>query len=188
MAVAYARKDLRQALSILLEFDNRLMAIAAKGHEPVLKQLRLAWWREQLEKPESAPRSEPLLERIASAKEAGGLVSALQKLVEAWEHIIAADGDPQSPELESAVAFRSEAVFGSYAVWRNSTADMVHTAGKFWSRRSLGLRAEGAPALLPSALKPLNLLNLAHAISEDANIAARLSKYLRMNWHALTGM
>lgn len=190
MAIAYARRDLRQGLSILLEFDNRLLAIAAKGHEPVLKQLRLAWWREQLEKTDAAPRGEPLLARITANRELPGLLAALQKLIEAFEHIIAADGDRDSPALKQAITLRSAAVFGSYACWVRAPveAGRVHLAGERWARRSLGLPVAGRLALLPAGLKPLNLLNLADALDSDASLTDRLLKYLRISAHALTGI
>ena len=67
MAIAYAKRELREAFSLLLEFDNRLMAIAAKGQETLIKQLRLAWWREQLAKDHNdRPKGEPLLARLAT--------------------------------------------------------------------------------------------------------------------------
>lgn len=190
MAVAYARREWQQGLSILLELDNRLLAIAAKGPEPVLKQLRLAWWREQLEKGDAAPRGEPLLARIAANHELPELVASLQKLVEAFEHVVAADGDRNSPALAQAIALRGTAVFGSYACWVRAPVDAenVRLAGEQWARRSFGLSVADKAALLPAAFKPLNLLSLACALDGDANLAERLLKYLRMNWHALTGV
>lgn len=190
MAVAYACREWRQGLSILLELDNRLLAIAAKGHEPVLKQLRLAWWREQLEKADAVPRGEPLLARIAASHELPGLVASLQKLVEAFEHVVAAEGDRNSPALTQAIELRGAAIFGSYARWMHAPVDAetVRLAGEQWARHSLGLSVTERPVMLPAALKPLNLLGLAYALDGDANLVERLRKYLRMSWHALTGI
>ena len=124
LAVAYARRELREAFSLLLEFDNRLMALAAKGQESLIKQLRLAWWREQLDKDRDIrPLGEPLLARLSAIENSEGLVSALRSLVDAWEQIVSAEGDPESPEIAAANLTRTDAIFGNYAHWATDSCN-----------------------------------------------------------------
>lgn len=192
LAVAYARRDLREAFSLLLEFDNRLMAIAAKGQETLIKQLRFAWWREQLEKDRDArPTGEPLLARLSACENLEGLVSALQSLVDAWEQIVSAEGDPESPEIAAANQTRADAIFGNYAHWATDSCnspEAVRVAGECWARGSLGLFVSAKDAKLLSGLKPLNLLRIAYSADGNANGLARFRIFLRMSWHGLTGM
>ena len=191
MAVAYARRDLREALSVLLEFDNRLMEVASKGQESLLKQMRLAWWREQIGKDHDVrPKGEPLLARLGNIEESLGLAPALQSLVDAWAQLVSADGDPDDPEAVSANQHRANAVFGSYASWMKSPvpADTVQIAGEYWAKGSIGFPpGSEMPKLLPG-LKPLNLLYLAYASENDEGRPVRVRRFARISWHALTGL
>ncbi|RDV06816.1 hypothetical protein DXH95_05285 [Sphingorhabdus pulchriflava] len=191
LAVAYARRDLREALSLLLEFDNRLMALASKGQESLIMQLRLAWWREQLEKnSDTRPIGEPLLARLSACENPEGLVPGMQSLVDAWELIVSADGDAESPAIVAANKARADVVFGSYAFW--STGDRISTeafdtAGDCWARGSLGLPAYAGKAEILPGLKPLNLLWLAYTSDRNATGLAGFRIFVRMGLHALTG-
>ena len=189
MAVAYARPDLRGALGLLLELDNRLMAVAAKGQEPLIKQLRLAWWREQLAKDATdRPKGEPLLAMIPECEHQSGLVAALQSLVDAWDAIIVADGDVDSAMRANRT--RVEAVFGSYAKWAGSQIPQqpIREVGEIWAKGSMGIAVSPKQVKILSGLKPLNLLCLAYSLDQNASGAARFRRFLRMNWHALTGL
>lgn len=192
LAVAYARRDLREAFSLLLEFDNRLMAIAAKGQETLIKQLRLAWWRKQFGKDRDVrPTGEPLLARLSACGNPERLVSALQSLVDAWEQIVSAEGGRESPEIAAANQTRADAIFGNYAHWATDSCnspEAVRVAGERWARGSLGLLMPDNDAKLLPGLKPLNLLQLAYAVDGNANGLARFRIFLRMGWHGLTGM
>jgi phytoene synthase len=192
LAVAYARRDLREALSLLLEFDNRLMALVVKGQETLIQQLRLAWWREQLEKSNNArPIGEPLLGRLSACEHLDDLGPAMQSLVDAWELIVSADGDAESPAIVAANKVRVDAVFGSYAFWvtgKPISVKAFDTAGECWARGSLGLPAYAGKAEILPGLKPLNLLWLAYASDRNASGIAGFRIFVRMGWHALTGL
>jgi phytoene synthase len=67
----------------LLGLDQRLAGIVRHSHEPMLAQLRLAWWREQLRSDAANwPTGEPLL---AALKTWRGRHGALTALVDGWE-------------------------------------------------------------------------------------------------------
>ncbi len=81
LAITYAPKGARLRLSWLLAFDLRLAEIGERAREPMIAQLRLAWWRDVLAKPVGArPKGEPLLAQlgddILTAQAAARLVDA----------------------------------------------------------------------------------------------------------------
>ncbi len=188
LAVAYARADLREAWSLLIEFDNRMMALALRGREPLLKQMRLAWWREQLAKAVAdRPRGEPLLARLGQLANAGQVDAAVAILIDAWEALITDDGDCQAG-LEKCAGLRAEALFASYADWVGSDVVAAIEAGHAWALASLGGSPPMSAAKMPCELKPLNLLLLAARVEHSDGRVARLRAIFRLYLHALTGL
>ena len=45
LALAYARRPEKEALALLLLFDVSLGHIVQRSNEPLIGQMRLAWWR-----------------------------------------------------------------------------------------------------------------------------------------------
>jgi 15-cis-phytoene synthase len=188
LAVAYARKDLCAAWSLLLEFDNRMMAIALKGQEPVLKQMRLAWWREQLAKPVAdRPKGEPLLARLSQVDNAGQVETAMAKLIDAWEELIVDDGDAGAG-LQKCADLRADALFATYAKWVGADAAAATEAGRVWALASLGGDLPISVRKLPGPMKPLNLLLFATVVERSGSGFARLRAIFRLYLHALTGL
>lgn len=94
LALSYAPAVAREKWLTLLAFDSRLGGVIRQAREPVLAQLRLAWWRDRLGQPAAErPRGEPLLARM-EGWDAAGLVS----LVDGWEALLA-----ESPLTEEAM-------------------------------------------------------------------------------------
>lgn len=137
---------MRAAWTGLIALDNRLAHVAHAAREPIMAQLRLAWWRDRLGEPASAwPRGEPLLALLGAwdAERA-----ALVALVEGHEaQGVGGDGG----------AARDQARAGSiHALARlagMAVTPAIAAAAVAW--------AEGAPIRgrgLPRALRPLLLL------------------------------
>ncbi len=83
LALSYAPAATRAPMLAFLALDLRLAGIVRSSHEPMLAQLRLAWWREQLGSDGAGwPEGEPLLAALRSWKGGHG---ALLSLVDAWE-------------------------------------------------------------------------------------------------------
>lgn len=83
LALAYAPSGNRKAWLLLFALDARLADIVRHSHEPMLAQLRLAWWREQLTAGSGAASSgDPLL---ALLREWPGSRAALAGLADGWE-------------------------------------------------------------------------------------------------------
>lgn len=90
IALAHTPAILRDALRIFFELDLRLSRIVAATSEPMLGQMRLAWWREMLAKPpEERPRGDAVLDGIGAHW--AGEEASLVKLVDGWEHMLAAE-------------------------------------------------------------------------------------------------
>lgn len=83
LALGYAPRKSRAALLALFALDARLAAIVRSAREPMLAQLRLAWWREQLLQPAPASvQGEPLVELLRAWP---GDRAVLTCLADGWE-------------------------------------------------------------------------------------------------------
>lgn len=97
LALAYAPARARDPWLALLLLDARLCGILRSAREPMLAQLKLAWWRDRLTgKPAQWPKGEPLLALLTPwAERARDLVL----LVDGWEGLLA-----EPPLAEAALA------------------------------------------------------------------------------------
>lgn len=91
LALAYAPAWARPVWLAFLLFEQRLVETAPPGRDPMMVQLRLAWWRDRLNEPsEKWPVSEPVL---AHLKAWNGKHGALVGLVDGWEARIVGEDD-----------------------------------------------------------------------------------------------
>lgn len=168
LALAYAPAQAREPWLTLLLLDARLAGVVRTAREPMLAQLRLAWWRDRLnENPAAWPKGEPLLARLAPWGEAArGLVG----LVDGWEALL--DDPPfdaavfdQFAQGRAAGAAALAGVLGSDEagpaqageIW--GLAELALHLGDETERQALGARLAGRT--LPSldrAMRPLLLL------------------------------
>lgn len=90
LALAWSSPKVRGPLSIAFKFDRRLARIVARTNEPMLGQMRLAWWREALGKPpEARPQGDTVLDALGVAW--AGQEAALVQMIDAWEILITAE-------------------------------------------------------------------------------------------------
>ena len=67
LALAYVPAAARPAVEALWRLDAAFAAILATGTQPMISQMRLAWWREALERLDRAPPpAEPVLQALAA--------------------------------------------------------------------------------------------------------------------------
>ena len=100
LALAYTPSNMRDALRIFFEFDVRLARIVSATTEPMLGQIRLAWWRDALGMAVSdRATGDHVLDAIGTYWE--GVERPLVGLVDAWEEML------NEPPLskEAALAF-----------------------------------------------------------------------------------
>ncbi len=212
LALAYAKHDSRTFLELLLRFDVKLGSIIRNGKEPLIGQMRLAWWCDAIAKPAaSRPSGEPILAALTNMGNtpiAEQTAEAMLQLVDAWGEMLAQE--IWSDEvLDRHAQAKAVAVFCGFAgVITPGGFDQVaiRSAGEYWAIASLThccqnaaqydavnarLAAMTPHTRLPSALRPLSIL--AFAAKQDQAAQSRSMgqgnalRGLRLIFNALTG-
>ena len=185
LAVAYTPVAFRPAFTLLLQLDVRFADIVQKAREPMIAQIKLAWWRDAFAaEPALRPKGEPLLQALGAC---GDVISpsALEDLVSAWE-LLLGDDEWTAQDVAKHAALRGGAIFGSYAAWIGDRCD-VSALSQQWAIDALrlefpskfvALRNQPLPAL-PKGRKLRSLSILAMSVR---NVSG-----LRLIGHALTG-
>lgn len=186
LALAYVPHRLRPAFALLLQIDGRFADILHNAREPMIAQIKMAWWREAFGKtPQQRPKGEPLLQALNHMNE---LIpyTALEALTLAWESLLGSEEWTQEVVARHA-AQRAEAIFQTYAQWIGCQQD-VGALGQLWALETLRMAfpervPDGVslpPARLPKARKrrPLSILTM----------SVRTTSGPRLVWHALTGL
>ncbi|MDD3799168.1 MAG: hypothetical protein PHE36_08330 [Novosphingobium sp.] len=172
LALSYAPGRSRELFMALFALDARLAGIVRQAREPMLAQMRLAWWRETLGKPGGErPSGEPLLAFLAAWE---GEEAALSGLAEGWESLLAEPPFGEE-EIRSFAKGRADA-FAALArlAGAGGHADAARKAAHCWALMdlarglsdprerdlALALAEEEAAAgwALPRSLRPLSVL------------------------------
>jgi phytoene synthase len=167
LALAYAPRLARAPTLALMLLDARLAAILRRRGEPVLAQMRLAWWRDTLAADRSAwPGGDVLLDLLRDWQDAAALVP----LVDGWEALLTEAFD--TAVIDSFVHGRSEA-FGQLAAELGTPRAPAAACGACWAlgdlaanlgdsgeRAAVVATAAGRSACppLPRVLRPLTML------------------------------
>lgn len=152
LALAYTPPGLRDGLATILQLDRRLARIVSATTEPMLGQLRLAWWREALERPpEERPRGDVVLDGIG--EHLRGHEAALIRLVDGWEHLLSV-GPLTREDARSFADGRSAAllsIFGT-APWPERQRRAAGEAAQCWALADLAAKVlnEGERDMLVS--------------------------------------
>ena len=152
LAVAYAPAAARAAWIALLVFDHRLSRVVAGAGEPLIGQLKLAWWRDRMREPASRwPAGEPLL---GALKPLATERASLEALVDGWEGLIDVDAGDEGPVRLAAA--RAGAVA---ALARILDCKIDSSAIAILTRRwTLPGKGSSRPTRLPRAMRPLVIL------------------------------
>ena len=141
LALAYAPRQSQAAIGAVFLLDCRLARIGAQASEPIIAQMKLAWWRDQFAKPVADwPTGEPLLEEIAKQ---GLPAQRLSGLVDGWEALIASDS--LSVEVIEAYAAGRGASWLAVvdAVDADTDAEDVLRCARIWALADLASHLEG---------------------------------------------
>lgn len=166
LAVTYAPAPARPAWTALVLLDHRLSRAVAGASEPLIGQLKLAWWRDRMRESASRwPEGEPLLAALAPFD---GERAVLAALVDAWEGLI--DEESRTDALARLGDARAGAV-AALARVLGCPADpgAIAALARRWTMPDA---AQSAVVRLPRALRPLMIL--AHAPPSGAGLAALL--------------
>lgn len=172
LALAYVPAARRLAVEALWRLDAALASVLSTGKEPLISQIRLAWWREALEAlDQRPPPAEPVLTALAAhVLPAGVSGTELAAMEAAWEVLLSPDPLGE-PELETYAA-RGALLFRYTArlLGDPSPGVSVEAGGAAWALVDLARRSAGdadsaiaaARALRashwPSRLRPLGML------------------------------
>ncbi|MES2442577.1 MAG: squalene/phytoene synthase family protein [Pseudomonadota bacterium] len=206
LILTYAPPAGRAALAALLMLDDALAGLLRTTSAPAVGQIRLAWWREALERLDSAPPpAEPVLQAVAASGLKG---SALTPIVHGWEVLIEAEA------LDGAALARfgegRGALFALAGAAMGAEGDPLGAAGQGWAladlARHLGPEDEAMAAralagpLLHAATRARWSRNgralgaMAHLARRDLALPAGTpapvgapGRVARLLWHRLTG-
>lgn len=170
LALTSARSARQRWLAAFV-LDARLSRIVASTGEPMLAQMRLAWWRDQLNKAvETRPMGDHLLDLIGT--QWVGHEEALLKVVDGWEALLS---EPTlTRQVAHAFANGRSAIFVPFGPEDKCLQQSVESEGRLWALADLAVKtsqeAERRVALdlaveecsdrtqLPPALRPLTVL------------------------------
>ena len=185
LAIAYVPEFYRSAFTLLLQIDERLAGILKSAREPMIAQIKMAWWREAFgNAPHLRPKGEPLLQVLNDSNDVIP-PAALDALVSAWEMLLGQNPWDQQVTNDHA-DLRAEAIFQTYARWVGSTQD-VQPVGRVWALADLrqvfpervaqGVRPDQVSLPSSRKLRPLSILTM----------STRTKSGPRLVLHALTG-
>jgi phytoene synthase len=146
LAIAYAPADARAALTLLWRLDERLADVVRATKEARLGQIRLAWWREALERLDAHPApEEPLLRAIAAELLPRGVTgAALGRVADGWV-VLLAPLPLAEAEIAAHAADRGGALFDAAAIILGDTRAEVAVAGEGWALVDLAFHLGDRP-------------------------------------------
>ncbi|MDG5747536.1 hypothetical protein P8Q88_05025 [Qipengyuania sp. XHP0207] len=174
VALGYAPRAHRSLFELFLSLDRNLARSVAGASEPIVGQLRLAWWRDALGSDDGTlPAGNPLLDAIAASF--GSERRSLAKLVDGWEAFLLAD----PVDGDGAQAFAAGRAAGWLAVARkcavHADTEAIEVAARRWALAELADNIDsaagrdtimtaadhltGPTVALPRELRPLAVLD-----------------------------
>ncbi len=86
VALGSARPQESHVFAALFALDARLGRAVREASEPIIAQMKLAWWRDRFaQAPDEWPAGEPLLARL---EQWGSAATQLGALVDGWEEVV----------------------------------------------------------------------------------------------------
>lgn len=208
LALSYVPAAKRPALSALWALDAALGAVLANGREPMISRIKLAWWRDSLERLDGArPPGEPLLQALAEHVLPFGVTGAeMSEMEEAWSTLLS-DAPLGPADLFVYAEKRGRLLFAlSARILSERRDEAVSAGGEAWAlidlARHCGNTVDAdsavdaarrfAPVKVPPRLRPLGMLDALARRDGDARRPrweARGSpgRMWRMLRHRLTG-
>jgi len=201
LVLAHSPAPVRPALEALWRLDVAFGAVLATGREPMITRIRLAWWREALEKLDrEAPPPEPVLQALAAHVVPAVSGAELAAMEEGWSVLLSDDPLAVHGAARGGLLFR-------YTARLLGASAPVEPAGARWALIDLARRtadpAEARAALeaagridvaatWPRALRPLGMLTMLAGRDSERGAGAwerqgSPARMLRLLRHRLTG-
>lgn len=174
LALAYVPKDRRLAVESLWRLDVTFAAVLATGRDPMVSGIRLAWWREALEKLDEAPApAEPVLQNVARHLVPAGLSGAELAAMEAGWSVLLTPHRLTAEDLAAHASERGGRLFRLSGQLLGEAKGAVEAAGEAWALIDLARHsrdesdtcaaiaaalARTLPVQWPMSLRPLGML------------------------------
>ena len=205
LALAYVPAARRAAVEALWRLDVTFASVLATGSDPMVSRIRLAWWREALEKLDrEPPPPEPVLQAVAQLILPLGITGAELAAMEPGWAALTEPGRLTAADLESHAKDRGGRLFRLSARLLGDAGSPVDAAGEAWALIDLArhsadpadaeaaraaARSRSVPSSWPKRLRPLGMLAVLAA--EDARAGRKApgspARMWRMLRHRLTG-
>ena len=131
VALNYAKPDIRPKLASFFALDRRLGQIIANSSEPLLGQMRIAWWREMLSaSARDRPAGDVVMDAIGASW--GGDAQLLQPLADAWEVFLIAE-ELTADILSQFAQGRAIPLAEALGCAHEDVAKQVQEAGSLWA-------------------------------------------------------
>jgi len=134
LALSYVPANRRAAVGALWRLDAALGAALAGGREPLISRIKLAWWREALEKLDREPAPpEPVLQEVAAHLLPAGIAGAeLARMEEGWG--VLSSPEPLTPDELARYAWaRGGLLFRYSARLLGGGGEGLKQAGEAWA-------------------------------------------------------
>ncbi|RYY22944.1 MAG: hypothetical protein EOP62_21755 [Sphingomonadales bacterium] len=161
LVLSYAPAERRAALAALIALDDALAQLLRTTSEPALGQMRLAWWREALERLDTAPApAEPVLRALAENVLPHGVTGrSLVPIVHGWEVLVEEDA-LDADALRRFGAGRG-ALFVAAGHALGAVSDPLIEAGQGWALADLARNLKEAGEATEARQQAQPLLDLA---------------------------
>lgn len=150
LALSYVPARARAALDALFALDAALGKVLRTTREPMVGQMRLAWWREALQGLDaSGAPAEPVLRSLTDAILPLGITGqALSGMVDGWELLL---GEMGAASIDDHARLRGHALFAmAGAAVGAAPGDQIGAAGEGWALADLAANLSD-PALASAA-------------------------------------
>ncbi|HYD11765.1 MAG TPA: squalene/phytoene synthase family protein [Allosphingosinicella sp.] len=202
LALAYVPAAVRPAVAALWRLDAGFGAILATGTQPLVSQMRLAWWREALERLDrEPPPAEPLLQALAAHVLPTASGAELAAMEEGWLMLLAEEALTEA-ELARYAELRGAQLFVLTARLLGVADFPVRRAGAAWALADLARHSRRAGEVKspppesktkwPKRLRPLGMLAMLarrdlERLGRKPERPGSPARILRMMQHRISG-
>ncbi|GAB5489432.1 MAG: hypothetical protein Pars2KO_30020 [Parasphingorhabdus sp.] len=132
LILSYAKAQDRPRIGFLFAFDLRLAEIIRSTSEPMIGQIRLAWWRDILNQPvQDRLEGEPLVSTFNILEREGLSNKNLQRIIDGWETMLE-DFPWDDRQFDVYAENRGNGYFG-FALNQLEISDEMASISKLWA-------------------------------------------------------
>lgn len=157
----------------IFALDAECAGVARAAREPMMAQIRLAWWRDGLSAEDAVPaHRSPVMDALRALPDFAAIRAALVAVVDGWEELILWDGADAGAMLEAYAGGRGA---GLFAALSPGHAEGSAAWGRLWALWDLSGHVDDEALARAAVDRGRKLLERAGRLS-----AARLPRMLAM--------